>query len=72
MLSHLTIDDSLLEEAFSVGRLRTKRETVRVALEEIIERRKQLEILRALGSFEFRRSWDYKKDRRTLKTSHRS
>jgi Arc/MetJ family transcription regulator len=63
MPTNLAIDDRLLEKALRVGKLRTKKETVTRALEEFIQRRQQRKILRALGTFEFRKDWDYKRDR---------
>ncbi|MDH4083759.1 MAG: type II toxin-antitoxin system VapB family antitoxin [Nitrospira sp.] len=64
MPTNLAIDDSLLEKARRIGKLRTKKETVTVALEEFIQRRRQREMLKSLGTFEFRKGWDHKKDRR--------
>ena len=64
MPTNLAIDDQLLTKAKQVGGLRTKKETVTVALEEFIARREQRKILQALGTFDFRKDWDYKKDRR--------
>ncbi|MDP6559473.1 MAG: type II toxin-antitoxin system VapB family antitoxin [Candidatus Binatia bacterium] len=63
MATNLAIDDNLLEKARRIGGLRTKRETVTRALEEFVERRQQRKILRALGTIEFRKEWEYKKDR---------
>ena len=63
MATNLAINDKLLEEARRVGKLRTKKETVTKALEEFIERRRQRQILKALGTFRFREDWDYKQDR---------
>ena len=63
MATNLAINDKLLEEARRVGKLRTKKETVTKALEEFIERRRQRRILKALGTFRFRKNWDYKQDR---------
>ena len=63
MATNLAINDKLLEEARRVGKLRTKKETVTKALEEFIERRRQRRILKALGTFRFRKDWDYKQDR---------
>lgn len=63
MATNLAIDDKLLEEARRVGNLRTKKETVNKALEEFIERRRQRRILKAFGTFRFRKGWDYKQDR---------
>ena len=64
MPTNLAIDDSLLEKARRIGKLRTKKETVTVALEEFIQRRRQRRLLKSLGTFDFRKDWDYKKDRR--------
>ena len=63
MPTNLAIDDKLLRKAQRVGGFRTKKETVTVALEEMIERHDQRKILDVLGTFEFREDWDYKKDR---------
>ena len=63
MTTTLTIDDVLLARARRIGNLRTKKETVTQALTEFIQRRRQREILKALGTIEFRKGWDYKKDR---------
>jgi Arc/MetJ family transcription regulator len=75
MTTKLAIDNTLLERARRIGKLPTKKETVIQALTEFIERRRQREILKALGTIEFRRGWDYKKDRRLLSarlpTTHR-
>ena len=63
MVTTLTIDDVLFEHARLVGKLRTKKETVTQALTEFIQRRGQREILKSLGTIEFRKGWGYKKDR---------
>lgn len=64
MPTNLAIDDSLLEKARRIGKLRTKRETVTIALEEFIQRRRQRQLLKSLGTFDFRKDWDHKKDRK--------
>jgi Arc/MetJ family transcription regulator len=64
MATNLAIDDQLLAKALRVGGLRTKKDTVTKALEEFIQRRKQRRILKAFGTFEFRKDWDYKANRR--------
>ena len=64
MATNLIIDDVLLERARRIGKLGTKKETVTQALTEFIQRRRQCEILKALGTIEFRKGWGYKKDRR--------
>ena len=64
MPTNLDIDDRLLDKAKRVGGFRTKKETVTAALEELIAHRQQRKILDAMGTFDFREDWDYKKDRR--------
>lgn len=64
MATNLAIDDKLLNKAKRIGGFRTKKETVTTALEELIERRKQKRILKAIGTFRFRDDWNYKAERR--------
>ena len=64
MATNLAIDDRLLEEAQRIGGQRTKKATVTEALEEYIQRRKQVEIVKLFGTVEFDPSYDYKKQRR--------
>ena len=64
MASNLAIDDKLLNKALRVSALKTKREAVTLALQEFIERREQKKILNKLGTIQFRKDWDYKKDRK--------
>jgi Arc/MetJ family transcription regulator len=64
MPTNLAIDDRLLQDAQKIGRHRTKRETVTAALKEYIERRKQQEILSLFGKIDYRRDYDYKRERK--------
>jgi Arc/MetJ family transcription regulator len=64
MATNLAIDDKLLLEAVRVGGLATKKATVTVALQEYIQRRKQLGILELFGSINFDPAYDYKRERR--------
>ena len=64
MASNLALDDNLLNQAMKIGRVRTKRETVTIALREFIERRRQKKILDLEGKIAFRADWDHTKDRR--------
>ena len=63
MPTNLAIDDRLLEEAQRIGGHRTKKATVTEALEEYIQRRKQVRILELFGKVEFDPSYNYKKQR---------
>ena len=64
MATNLAIDDRLLEEALRVGGHRTKKDTVTEALQEYIQRRKQVRILELFGKVDFDPKYDYKRQRR--------
>ena len=64
MPTNLAIDDRLLQEALQIGGCRSKKEAVTKALEEFIERRQQRRVLKAFGTFKFRKDWNYKQDRK--------
>ena len=63
MATNLAINDELLTSAFKVGRLRTKRETVNLALEEFIQRRKRKEAMELFGKVDFCKDWTTRKAR---------
>jgi Arc/MetJ family transcription regulator len=63
MATNLAIDPDLLEKALEVSGLKTKRETVNLALQEFINRHKQLEILDLFGKMDPDPNYDYKKGR---------
>jgi len=63
MPTNLAIDDKLLKTALKIGGFKTKKETVTVALQEFIDRRKQREVLKYFHTVDFRDDWDYKKER---------
>ena len=64
MPTNLAIDDNLLEEAKSIGKHKTKKAVVTEALEEYIQRRKQLQIVDVFGSIEYEEDYDYKEQRK--------
>ena len=64
MATNLALDDRLLEEALKIGGKATKRETVTEALQEYINRRKQVGILELFRSVDYDPTYDYKKQRR--------
>lgn len=63
MASNLAIDDSLLVLAQQLAGLKTKRETVNLALKEFVQRRKQDEILDLFGAIDYEPDYDYKQHR---------
>lgn len=62
MSTNLAIDDRLLVKALQISGLKTKKETVTIALQEFIQRRKQEEITDLFGTIDYR-DYDYKKHR---------
>ncbi len=64
MTTNLAIDNQLLEEALLVSGLKTKKDTVNIALKEFVSRRKQQEILELFGKLNPDQNYDYKKGRK--------
>jgi hypothetical protein len=60
MATNLAIDPALLDHAFEVGGMRTKKQTVTVALQEFIARRDRAKIVDLFGTMEWDESFDYK------------
>jgi Arc/MetJ family transcription regulator len=58
MATNLAIDQKLLDSALTVGGLKTKKETVNLALKEFIQRRKQMDIIELAGTIDFDDDWD--------------
>ncbi len=63
MATNLSIDNELLKTALEVGGLKTKKDTVNLALEEFIQRRKADEIISLFGTIDYDGDYDYKKMR---------
>jgi len=58
------IDTQLLDDALKIGGLKTRNDTVNMALEEFIQRRKAADILTLFGTVEYDADYDYKEARR--------
>ena len=63
MATNLAIDDALIEEARKIGNKPTKKAVVTEALEEYIQRHKQVRILDLFGSVDYDPAYDYKRER---------
>ena len=64
MATNLDLDDALIEQARLLGNHKSKKAAVTEALEEYIQRRKQIEIIKDFGTVEYDEFYDYKKQRR--------
>lgn len=60
MATNLALDDVLIEEALRVGGHRTKKAAVTEALEEYVQRRRQLQILGLFNTVDYDPDFDYK------------
>ncbi|MFP4347766.1 MAG: type II toxin-antitoxin system VapB family antitoxin [Thermodesulfobacteriota bacterium] len=60
MATNLAIDNELIEKARKIGKHKTKKAVVTEALEEYIQRRKQIEIIDLFGTIDFDPEYDYK------------
>jgi Arc/MetJ family transcription regulator len=63
MATNLAIDDNLLASALNISGLKTKRDTVNLALEEFIQRRKRQEARTLFGKIDFNEEWNPRKIR---------
>jgi Arc/MetJ family transcription regulator len=63
MPTNLALDDELIEEARRLGGYKSKKDTVNAALDEFIQHRRRLEVIKAFGTIEFDQTYNYKKER---------
>jgi len=64
MRTNVVIDDYLINEAFKLTKLKTKKDLIRTALQEMIENRKKMDLRKIKGKINFRDDYDYKEMRR--------
>lgn len=63
MATNLAINPELLEKAVEISGKKTKTATVTLALQELIARREQAEVLDLFGTLEWDTDFDYKAER---------
>ena len=63
MTVRLEVDSDLIKEALALGKHKTQHDVVQAALEEYIQRRKQVEIIKLFDSIEYENDYDYKQQR---------
>ena len=63
MRTNIVIDDDLMNEAISLTGIRTKRELVDLALQELVTKRKKKDLFKLAGQIEFREDFNHKEDR---------
>jgi Arc/MetJ family transcription regulator len=62
--TNLELDPKLIDAVKLAGAFKTKREAVTAAMEEFLQRRKQLDVVKLFGTIEFDAKYDHKKARR--------
>ena len=60
MRTNIELDDDLVEEAFRLTNLRTKKDLLNLALQELIRSRKKRNLLDLSGQIQFAPDYDYK------------
>lgn len=63
MATNLAINQELLSKALELSGLKTKKDTVNLALKEYVNRHKQLELINFFGKMDPDSGYDYKKGR---------
>lgn len=63
MATNLALDDSLIEEARDIGGHKSKKAAVTAALQEYIQRRKQMGIFKLAGTIDYDPAYDNKAER---------
>ena len=63
MATNLALDDELLEQAVTLGGLKTKKATVTLALKEFIQRRAAEKLIDTFGTVDFDANYNYKAER---------
>lgn len=60
MRTNIDLDDKLMEEAFSLTNVRTKKELIHLALQEFIKAKKKKDLFDLSGKIKFHEGYDYK------------
>jgi len=60
MRTNLAIDNTLLEYALQVGGMKAETETINLALEEFIKKRKGENVISAFNTVEYDENYNYK------------
>ena len=64
MRTNIVLDDTLVEQAFALTGLRTKRELVHLALSELVRQRRKKDLFELAGKVKLRSDFDHKSMRR--------
>ena len=65
MRTNIVLDDDLVQEAFALTGVRTKRELVHMALKELVRRHRKRDLTELAGKIRLRDDFDHKAMRQT-------
>lgn len=68
MATNLALDDALINKAKKLGGHKSKKEAVNAALEAYVRQKDRLRILSSFGTVDFDPNYDYKADRRRMRS----
>lgn len=71
MRTNVDLDDDLMEEAFRLTGVRTKKRLLHLALEELIRSRKKRNLAELAGAIRFVEGFEYKEARRVRTVDRR-
>lgn len=63
MAPNLELNEALVKKAMRLGKLKSKKDAVNLALDEFVQRREQMKVLSLFGTVEFDDDHDYKSQR---------
>jgi len=63
MRTNIILDDELVREALKCSGVKTKKELIHMALKELVENRRRLNLLDLEGKIEFAEGYNYKQMR---------
>ena len=69
MRTNIVLDDDLVQEAFALTGVRTKRELVHMALKELVRRHRKRDLAELAGKIRLRDDFDHKAMRQTRRGS---
>jgi Arc/MetJ family transcription regulator len=64
MRTNVIVDDYLIDEAFKLTKIKTKKELIKIAIQELIENRKKMDLRKIKGKIKFREDYNYKEMRK--------
>lgn len=64
--TNIVLDDNLLQEAFRLSKVKTKKKLIHEALKEFVATRKQKNLTEIRGKIKFAEGYDYKKLRKRV------